>query len=170
LGYPDAEVLAKLGVESFEEGLVEVGDRFFFAESIEEGGLDAVKGFSGKVEDFLKLDGVQGSRVGYFSKELAQDGNTQVVSGDAPVEASARRAIFGYATPENPGGKDSVKESLDEGGAKKVLAFLALELDAERLLKSEFDGAEAAERMIFGAGAGFSSVGRQQPGYVSWLD
>ena len=40
-----------------------------------------------------------------------------------------------------------------------MLTFFALELNTEGLLKSEFDGVEAAERMIFGAGTGFASIG-----------
>src|SRR5450631_3505354 len=66
-GVPDAEILAKLGVESFEERLVKVGDGFFFAEDFEEGGLNAVEGFAGEVENFLNLNGIQGSGVGYFA-------------------------------------------------------------------------------------------------------
>ena len=47
-----------------------------------------------------------------------------------------------------------------------MLAFLAFELDAERFLKSDFDGSEAAKRMIFGAGASFAGVRREEPGYI----
>ena len=74
-GVPDAKFLAQLGVEGFKEGLVEVGNRFVFAEGFEEGRLNAVEGFSGEVENLLKLDGIQRSGVGYFAKELAEDGN-----------------------------------------------------------------------------------------------
>src|SRR5450755_4889110 len=154
-GVPDAEVLAQLGIEGFEEGLVKVGDGFFFAKDFEEGGLQAVEGFSGEIENFLKLDGIQGAGIGYFSKEFAEDENAQVVGGDAPVEAGAGDAIFWDATPENPGGDDSVEKRLNQSGAEEVLAFFSLELNAERFLKGEFYGAETAERMIFGAGAGF---------------
>ena len=87
-GVPDAELLAQFGVEGFEEGLVEVGDGFFFTEDFEESGLNAVEGFSGEVENFLKLDRIQGSGVGYFSEELAEDGDAQVEGGDAPVETA----------------------------------------------------------------------------------
>ena len=88
-GVPDAEVFAEFGVEGFKEWLVEVRDRFFFAEDFEEGGLHAVEGFSGEVENLLKLDGIQGSGVGYLSKEFAEDGDAQVEGGDAPVEAGS---------------------------------------------------------------------------------
>jgi hypothetical protein len=60
-GVPDTEVLAELGVEGFEEGLIEVGDGFVFAEGVEECGLDAVEGFARKIEDLLELEGVEGS-------------------------------------------------------------------------------------------------------------
>src|SRR5450631_2667448 len=76
---PDAEILAQFWVESFEKRLVKIGDCFLFTEGFEESGLNAVEGFSGEVEDFLKLDGIQRSGVGYFSEELAQDGDAQVV-------------------------------------------------------------------------------------------
>jgi hypothetical protein len=52
-GVPDAKILAQFGIEGFEEGLVEICDRFFFAEDFKERGLNAVEGFSGEVEDFL---------------------------------------------------------------------------------------------------------------------
>jgi hypothetical protein len=35
-GIPDAEVLAEFGVEGFEEGLVKVGDGFFFTEEFRD--------------------------------------------------------------------------------------------------------------------------------------
>ena len=88
------------------------------------------------------------------------------MSGDAPVEAGVGRAGFGDATPENPGGEDAVKEGLNEGRAKEVLAFLTFELDAERLLESELDGAEAAQRVIFCTGAGFAGVRGEEPGNI----
>ena len=49
--YQTPRSLRSCGVEGFEERLVEVGDGVFFAEGIEEGGLDAVEGFAGEVED-----------------------------------------------------------------------------------------------------------------------
>ena len=50
-GVPDAELLAELGVEGFEEGLVEVGDGFFALEDVKEVGLDAVEGFAGELKN-----------------------------------------------------------------------------------------------------------------------
>jgi hypothetical protein len=85
------------------------------------------------------------------------------VSGDAPVESGVRRARFGGATPENPSGEDTVKEGLDEGGAKKVFAFLTFELDAQRLLESDLDGTEAAQRVIFCTRTGFAGVRSEEP-------
>ena len=139
---PDAKVLAKSGIEGFKEGLVEVGNGFIFTEGIEEGGLDAVERFASEVEYLLELDGIERAGLGHLAKELAKDRDAQIIGGDAPVEARARCASFGCATPENPGGEDSVKERLNESGTKKVLAFLAFELDAERFLEGNFDGAK----------------------------
>ena len=101
-GVPDAEFLAQVGVEGFEEGLVEVGDRFFFAEDFEECGLHAVESFSGEIENLLKLDGIQRSGIGHLAEEFAQNGNAKVVSGDAPVECVRRaHGIRGYDARES---------------------------------------------------------------------
>ena len=113
---------------------------------------------------------IERAGVGDLAEELAKDGNAEVVGGDAPVEARAGRAAFGSTAPEDPGGEDAVEEGLDEGGAEEVLALFAFELDAERFLESVFDGVEAGEGMVFGAGAGFASVGGEKPGYVFGLD
>src|ERR1019366_6230242 len=167
---PDAEVPAKLGIERFKERFVEVGNGLIFAEGIEEGGLDAVEGFSSKIEDFLELDGVERAGVGHFAEELAKDRNAEVVSGKSPIKVRARSAAFGCATPEHPGGEDAVKEGLDKGGAEEVLASFAFESHAERFLQGLLDGVEAGERMVFGACAGFSRVGREEPAYFLGLD
>jgi hypothetical protein len=130
-GVPDSEFLAKIGVEGLQEGLVKVGDRFIFAKVFKERRLNPVEGITGKVENLLKLDGIQCSRVRYFAEELSEDWDAKVVGGNAPVETGAGRAGFGGATPQNPGRENTVKESLDESRAEKVLAFVTLELDAE---------------------------------------
>ena len=52
---PDAKIFAKLGIEGFKKGLVEIGDGLVFAEGIKECRLDAVESFSGEVEHLLKL-------------------------------------------------------------------------------------------------------------------
>ncbi len=74
-GIPDAKFLAKVRVESFKERLVEVGNRFVFTEGFKKGRLNAVEGLAGEVENLLKLDGIQRPRVGYLTKELAEDGD-----------------------------------------------------------------------------------------------
>jgi hypothetical protein len=167
---PDAEVLAELGIEGFKKGLVEVGNGLVFAEGIEEGWLDAVEGFSGEVKYLLELDGVERPGFGDLAEKLAKDGNTEIVGGEAPIEARARRAAFRRATPEHPGGEDAVKEGLDESRTEEVLAFFAFKPDAERFLEGLFDGIEAGEGMVFSACTGFARVGREEPGYLLWLD
>ena len=78
------------------------------------------------VQHLLKVDGVHGAGVGDFAKEFAKNGNAQILVADAPIEARAG-ARLGCAMPEHPGGKHAVKERLDEGGAKEVVAFVAFE-------------------------------------------
>jgi hypothetical protein len=58
-GIPNAELLAQLGIEGFEEGLIEVLDGIFLTERCEEVSLDTVEGVSGVVKDFGDLDGVK---------------------------------------------------------------------------------------------------------------
>ena len=55
---PDAKLLAKRGIERFEERLIEVGDGFIFTEGHKECRLYAVQGFASKIENFLELDGI----------------------------------------------------------------------------------------------------------------
>ena len=167
---PDAEVFAELGVESFKKWLVEVGDGFVFAEGIEEGGLYAVEGFSGEVENSLKLGRVEGAGLGDFSEEFAEHGYTQIIGSQAPVEQCSGYAAFGRSTPEYPCGEDAIEEGLDEGGAEEVFALFAFKADAEGFLEGFFDGVEAGEGMVFGTGAGFAGVGGEEPGYVFGLD
>src|SRR5580704_8262031 len=120
-GIPDTKFFAKVGVESFEEGLVEVRNGLVFTEGVEESGLNPVERFTREVENLLKLDGIQRPGVGHFAKKLAEDGDAKVVSGDTPVETRARGARFGAATPQNPGRENTVKESLNQSRTKKVL-------------------------------------------------
>jgi hypothetical protein len=169
-GVPDAEILAELRIEGFKKWLVEVGDGFVFAEGIEKGGLDAVESFTGEIEHLLELDGVKRAGFGDLAEELAEDRDAEIVGGEAPIETCAGGTALGGAPPENPCGEDAVKEGLNEGGAEEVLAFFSLKLHAERFLESAFDGIEAAERMVLGAGAGFAGVRGQEPGYVFGLD
>ena len=167
---PDAEVFAELGIEGFKKRLVEVGDGLVFAEGIEECGLDAVEGFSGEIEHFLKLDGVERAGLGDLAEELAKDGNAEIVGGETPIEVRAGRAAFGRATPEHPGGEDAVKEGLNERGAEEVLALFAFEAHAKRFLEGFFDRVEAGKGMVFGACAGLARVRSEKPGNVLGLD
>jgi hypothetical protein len=52
-GVPNTEILAKDRIKGFKEWLVKVGYGFIFAECIEKGGLNAVKGFAGEIENLL---------------------------------------------------------------------------------------------------------------------
>ncbi len=130
-GVPDAELLAQLRVEGFEEGLVEVGDGFLALEDVEETALDAVECFAGELEYLRELDGVEVMAIGDLTEELPQDRDFKVVVGKLPVEDRFRLAAFGGMTPEYPGGKDAVEEGLDKGRAEEMLAFFAFKLDAE---------------------------------------
>ena len=122
-GVPDAEVLAELGVESFEEGLVEVLDCIGLRKLREKGGAVAAgEGVAGEVEHFGELRGVERAAVGDLGEELAEDGDVKVAGGGEPVEAGTGSLAVG-AAPEDPGGEDAIEEGLDEGGAKKCSPF-----------------------------------------------
>jgi hypothetical protein len=56
---PDAKLLAELGVEGFEERLVEVVDGIFLVEGSEEARLHAVEGVGGVVEHLNDLDRIE---------------------------------------------------------------------------------------------------------------
>jgi hypothetical protein len=128
--------------------------------------LDTIKSFSSQVENFLKLKRVECSWVSDLAEELAEDRDAEIVGGGAPVKARAGYAAFRGAMPEHPSGEDSVEESLDKRRAEEVLAFIALELDAERFLKGELYSLEAGEGMVFGTGACLTGIRRQEPSYV----
>jgi len=72
---PDAEFLAELRVEGFEERLVKVVDGFVLIKSVEERRLDAVECVTGMIEDLDDLDGVESSALGDCVKEGSKDGN-----------------------------------------------------------------------------------------------
>ena len=158
-GVPDTELLAELGVEGFEEGLIKVVDGVGFVESSKEAGLDTVEGVGGMIEDLDDLDGVECPALGDGVEELAEDGDSEVVGGETPVEGSAGSFAFGGAAPEDPGGKDAVEKGLDEGGEEEVFALVALEGDTEGVLQGGLYGGEGSERVQFGTGAGFAGVG-----------
>ncbi len=68
-------------------------------------------------------------------KELAQDGNAEMIGGVLPAKARVWLVGFRGAPPKNPRGEDAVEEGLYEGGAEEVFALFAFEGDAERLLE-----------------------------------
>ena len=164
-GVPDAELLAQLGVELGEEGLVEVLDGFAEGEALEEGGaLDAGERGLGPVEHFLQPEMAELLRVGELMEEGPQDGQTEVIGSFAPAEAVAGLGIA--FIPQNPRGEDAVEERLYQSGAKEVFAFVALELDAERTAEGRGDGREGVGIRAFHAGAGFAGVAGEVGGEV----
>ena len=166
-GVPDAELLAQLGVELGEEGLVEVLDGFAEGEALEEGGaLDAGERGLGPVEHFLQPEMAELLRVGELMEEGPQDGQTEVIGSFAPAEAVAGLGIA--FIPQNPRGEDAVEERLYQSGAKEVFAFVALELDAERTAEGRGDGREGVGIRAFDAGAGFAGVAGKIGGEVLW--
>ena len=63
-GVPDAQLLAEVGVEGLQEGLVEVGYGLSLAEAVEEGdAVDAVECGGGPVEDLDEAQGLEASWV-----------------------------------------------------------------------------------------------------------
>jgi hypothetical protein len=91
----------------------------------------------------------------------------EVRGRDTPVESLVGAVGFGAAAPEDPGGEDSVKEGLNECGAEKVIALVALELEAEGLFECLLDGAERGEGVVLCSPAGFAGVGGEEPGEVA---
>jgi hypothetical protein len=167
---PNAKFLAEDGIKGFKEGLIKIGDGFIFAESIEKGGLNAIEGFTGEIENFLQLEGVKRAGFRNLAEELAEYGDAEIVGGEAPIEARIGRAAIWRATPENPGRENAVKKCLDEGGAEEMLALFAFKTDAKRFLQRGLDGIEAAKGMVFSTGAGFTGVRGQEPSYITGLD
>jgi len=147
-GVPDAELLAEFGVEGLKEAFVEILNGMGFLKFREEGGtVDAVEDGSGPVEDFGEIKVFELAGIGDFVEELSEDGHAKVVGSETPVEERGLRAnreigvprLFG---PKNPGGEDAIKKSLDESGAKEMLAFFALESEAESFFQSFADASD----------------------------
>jgi hypothetical protein len=81
-GVPDAEVLAQLGIELGEEGLVEVLDGIAHVVTGEEGGaVHAGEAFLGPIEDFLQIEGADFPAIGELDEEGAEDGEAEVLGG-----------------------------------------------------------------------------------------
>ena len=89
-GVPDAELLAQLGVELGEEGLVEILHGFAESEALVEGGAfhEGERGL-GPVEHILQSQHAELLRMGELMKERAQDGQAEVIGRLAPAEAVA---------------------------------------------------------------------------------
>jgi hypothetical protein len=90
-GVPDAEVLAQLGIELGEEGLVEVLDGLAHVVTGEEAGaVHAGEALLGPVEDFLQIEGADFFHIAReLDEEGAQDGQAEVLGGEPPLEAVA---------------------------------------------------------------------------------
>ena len=70
--------------------------------------------------------------------------------------------------PQNPGGKDAVKECLHQRRAEEVLAFLGLKLHAERFLQGGADGGERGKfASTLDAGASIACVGGEKEGDIA---
>ena len=168
-GVPDAKLLAEIGVEGFEEGLVEVGHRLALVEAFEEGlTVYAVKGRRGPVQHLDKAEGAQAAGAGDLLEEGAQHRGAQMPSGGAPVErARGRRRL---ARPEHPGGEDAVEKGLHQRRAEEGRPGLVFELDAQRLLQG---GADGGERWRVAGGLdprqAVAGVGGEELGKVTWL-
>ena len=169
-GVPDAKLLAEIGVEGFEEGLVEVGHRLALVEPREEGGpVHAVEGRRGPVQHLDEAEGAQASGAGKLLEERPQHRGAQMPDRGAPVEhAGGRRRL---ARPEDPGGENAVEERLHQCRAEEGRAAFVLEADAQRLLQG---GADGGERRRVAGGLDprqtVAGVGGEQPGQVPRLD
>ena len=165
-GVPDAKLLAQLGVEGFEEWLVEVLDSVFFTKGGKEVRLNAVEGLGRVVEDLADLDRVERTAFRDGVEEGSEDSHAQVLSGKPPVETAGMRGVVGRTTPEDPGGEDAVKKCLDEGRAEEVFAFLSFKRDAERCLQGGLYGVEGADGVLGRTVRRFAGVGGEQFGDI----
>ena len=184
-GVPDAEFLAQFGIEGVQEGFVEVLDGVPLVEGPEElGAVHAIQGGGGPVEDFDQAQCAETGGIGDLHEEGAEHGNAQEVVGGAPVEAAGdgirRRGLaegvgksgffigFGIAPPrpQNPGGEDAVEEGLNERRTKEMLAFLALEAQAEGVFEGLPQAGQGREIGLFDAQARVVGVGGENAGHV----
>ena len=164
-GVPDAEVLAQFGVEGLQKRLVEILHGVALFEGIEElAALYAVQGGGGPVQHLVEVHGFHRTGVGHFAEELAQDGNAQVLVAEPPIEARGAAGV--RLAPQHPGGEHAVKQRLDQGGAKKMIALGALEGHAERFLERRADGGESRVLAMLDAELGFVRVGGEKHSQV----
>lgn len=59
----------------------------------ENGAVDAVENGGGPVEDFGEVELVELGGVGDFVEEFLEDGDAEMVGGEAPVEEGGRREV-----------------------------------------------------------------------------
>ena len=168
--YQTPKLLAQLGVEGFQERLIEVGHSLACVEAVEEGrAVDTVQGRRRPVQQLDQSQGLKLRGRGQLLEEGAQDGRSQVPYGVVPVEwAGGRRRL---ARPQHPCGEDAVEEGLHQGGAKEGRSPLALETHSQRLLKGGADGMEGwrVARSLHPRQP-VPRVGRQEPRQVLGFD
>ena len=89
---PDAQLLPKLGVEGFEERLVEVRHRLALVEAGEERGpVHPVEGGRGPVQHLDQAEGLQATGVGKLLEQRSQNWRAQMPDRFMPVETTGRR-------------------------------------------------------------------------------
>lgn len=161
---PDTELLAEVRVERLKEGLVEVLDGVILLKSGEEGSaVDAIEDRSCPVEDFREIEFFELAGVGDFMKKFTEDGNTEVVRGEPPVETLLAGGWI-FLGPEDPRGEDTVKKSLNERRTEKVFAFLALKGEAQSFFQRFADGSQGGKFAKADACERVASVGSKKPG------
>ena len=68
--------------------------------------------------------------------------------------------------PQHPAGEDAVEQGLHQCGLKKVLAFLAFELEAQRLFERAANTAERWQVRVCDAVARIACVRGQKPRHI----
>ena len=78
----------------------------------------------------------------------------------------AWRSVGDSSCPQHPGGKDPIKDGLDQSGAEEVLAFLALELQAQGFFQGGPKRVQGREVGPLNSGLGVPGIGSQKPGHL----
>ena len=168
-----------------QEGFVKILDGVSLVEGLEELGMvHAIQGGGGPVENFDQAQGTETGRVGDLHEKGAEHGNAQEIVGGAPVEAAGdyiwRRSFaegvskssyftgFGVVPtrPQDPSRENAVKEGLNEGGTKKMLAFLALETQAEGVFEGLPKAGKGWDIRLFDTKARIVGIGGEKAGHV----
>ena len=142
---PDAQFLAQFRVKGFQERLVEILHRVRFLELVKKrAAVNAVQNQRRPIQHFRELEGFEFLRVGHQMEEFGDHRHAQITRRGVPVEA---RLGSGWVLlgPQHPGGEDAVKESLNQAGTEEVLAFLALELQAQGFFQRRAHGRQCGE-------------------------